>query len=83
VDDRRVEEQHLVAVLEERMRHLSTELERSDKQRETDMAEIKDRMALLVHIARFRPVEAAVYGLILLIATGLVGILVTRIWGGH
>jgi hypothetical protein len=77
-----VDDVPMIAVLKERLDHIREEQARSDRQRDDDMAEIRARMKELVHIARFRPIEAAVYGLVLLLATGLVAILVNKIWGG-
>ena len=65
------------------MRSMDSDLERHEKLRDSDMAEIRERMRELVSIARFRPVEAAVYSISMILATGLVGILVVKVWGGN
>ena len=82
VDDRREIDARLLAVLEERMRSMDAAQEKAEHQREADMREISARMRELVHLSRFRPVEAAVYGLVGIISTGLAAILVAKVWGG-
>jgi len=62
---------------------LLAEISVTMKHIEADVKRVESSLEHYVRLARFRPIEMAVFGLIGLVFTVLVGIAVVKLIGGH